>query len=530
MKRRDFLKGSTILAGGLASGVAMPALAQSRKETLVTLSESPNNLDVHGVGTNRPGYEVSWNTYDRLLTFGAKKDADGNDHYDSATLAPELAEEWTIGEMSATFKLRKGATFHDGTPVTAADVKWSFDRAVTVGGFPTFQIKAGSLEKSEQFVAVDDSTFRIDFLRNDRLTMPDLAVPVPIVINSGLAKKNATAADPWAMEWLKNNTAGGGAYRVDKYTPGTEVNYLRFDAWRSGRPPKMQRVIWRIVPSAGNRRALLERGDADISVDLPPKDVAELAQSKKLIVMCTPIENAMQYVGMLTTKLPFDNCQGAPGRRLRHPLSEDPRRGDVRPRPAALRRAGDGDQRRMAAALALCHRHGEGEAAADRGGLLQRFRDDAVLRPRRRRHQRAACRPRAGEPGAARHQDDDRQDPGRQLAFRVFEEIAAADHQRVRRLAQLPGLFLLLDLSRAEIVNTMSYQNPALDKLVDEARVTADPKRYEELTKGYIKIAFDEVPRIPLFQPYLNVAMQQSVAAYRYWFHRQLDYRQLRRA
>ena len=76
----------------------------------------------------------------------------------------------------------------------------------------------------------------------------------------------------------------------------------------------------------------------------------------------------------------------------------------------------------------------------------------------------------------------------------------------------------------------MSYQNPALDKLVDEARVTTDPKRYDELTKGYIKIAFDEVPRIPLFQPYLNVAMQQSVTGYRYWFHRQLDYRQLGRA
>jgi peptide/nickel transport system substrate-binding protein len=46
---------------------------------------------------------------------------------------------WDVTEMSATFKLRAGAKFHDGTPVTARDVKWSFDRAVKVGGFPTFQ-------------------------------------------------------------------------------------------------------------------------------------------------------------------------------------------------------------------------------------------------------------------------------------------------------------------------------------------------------------------------------------------------------
>ncbi|MDW4677710.1 ABC transporter substrate-binding protein, partial [Escherichia coli] len=87
---------------------------------------------------------------------------------------PELAEDMDSGAMSATFKLRKDATFHDGTPVTARDVKWSLDRAVSVGGFPTFQMKAGSLEKPEQFVVVDDHTVRVDFLRRDRLTVPDL--------------------------------------------------------------------------------------------------------------------------------------------------------------------------------------------------------------------------------------------------------------------------------------------------------------------------------------------------------------------
>ena len=98
--------------------------------------------------------------------------------------------------MSVLFKLRRNAKFHDGTPVTAKDVKWSLDRAVTVGGFPTFQMKAGSLEKPEQFVVVDDHTFRVDFLRKDKLTLMDLAVPVPCVFNSELVKKHATEKDP----------------------------------------------------------------------------------------------------------------------------------------------------------------------------------------------------------------------------------------------------------------------------------------------------------------------------------------------
>ena len=48
--------------------------------------------------------------------------------------------------------------------------------------------------------------------------------------------------------------------------------------------------------------------------------------------------------------------------------------------------------------------------------------------------------------------------------------------------------------------------------------------------EGFIDIAFDEVPRMPLFQPLLDVAMQKNVTGYRYWFHRQLDYRQLAKA
>src|SRR6201984_1066314 len=138
---------------------------------------------------------------------------DGSDYYDRDKFAPELAEEWTVGDMSATFKLRKDATFHDGTPIVAKDVKWSFDRAVTVGGFPTFQMKAGSLEKPEQFVVVDDHTFRIDFIRKDRLTIPDLAVVVPNIMHSELIKSKATASDPWGLHYTKTNIAGGGVDR-----------------------------------------------------------------------------------------------------------------------------------------------------------------------------------------------------------------------------------------------------------------------------------------------------------------------------
>ena len=76
------------------------------------------------------------------------------------------------------------------------------------------------------------------------------------------------------------------------------------------------------------------------------------------------------------------------------------------------------------------------------------------------------------------------------------------------------------------VFNTMSYKNPTMDALIDKARFTTG-KEYEEAVKGFIDIAFEEVPRVPIFQPLLDVAMQKNVTGYRYWFHRQLDYRQL---
>src|SRR5437588_11520152 len=314
MKRRDFLKS---MSGMAAAGALTPApaiwsaaKADARSETLLIVSEGgPNNLDIHGVGTTVRGYEVSWSCYDRLIRHEMKEGPGGVPYYDRDKFKPELAEDMKISDMSVTFKLKKNAKFHDGTPVTSKDAKWSLDRAVTVGGFPTFQMSAGSLTKAEQFVVVDDNTVRVDFLKKDRLTIPDLAVIVPCVINSGLVKKHATDKDPWGLEYTKQNTAGGGAYRVVNWNAGSEVVLERNDKWISGPLPKVKRVIWRIVPSAGNRRALLERGDADISYDLPNKDFVELKDIGKLDIVSTPYSNGIQYIGLNVKQPPFDNLK-----------------------------------------------------------------------------------------------------------------------------------------------------------------------------------------------------------------------------
>ena len=109
MKRREFLKSATALAATSVLGAPAalsPAKAQSRHESLLIISESgPNNLDIHGVGTNVPGYEVSWNCYDRLISHEMKTGPTGP-YYDKTKFKMELADDMNVGDMSVTFKLK----------------------------------------------------------------------------------------------------------------------------------------------------------------------------------------------------------------------------------------------------------------------------------------------------------------------------------------------------------------------------------------------------------------------------------------
>ena len=532
MKRRDFLKSVTALTAASAvsaPSVWSPAKAQSRQETLLIVSESgPNNLDIHGVGTNVPGYEASWNCYDRLISHEVK-DVNGTPYYDKYKFKPELAEDMNIGDMSATFKLRKDAVFQDGTPVTASDVKWSFDRAVTVGGFPTFQMSAGSLNKPEQFVVVDDHTFRVDFTKKDRLTIPDLAVIVPCVINSKLVKSKATAQDPWGLEYTKLNTAGSGAYKVTNWTTGSQVVLERNDNWKGGPPPKIKRIVWRMVPDAGNRRALLERGDADVSYDLPNKDFAELKTDGKLTIVSTPYSNGIQYLGMNVQNPPFNDLKV-----------------------------------RQAIAYAIPY---------------QKIMD-AVLY--------GLAKPTFGAPAGAPievawpqpHRFNTDLDKAKQLLAAsgagsinvplsfdlgfagVNEPIAVLIQESLAKIGvtttinKVPGANWRTELTKKtmplfenvfsgwldypeyffywcyhsgkSIFNTMDYQSPQMDTFIDGARTAAaigDTDSYAKDVKGFVDLAYTDMPRIPLYQPYVNVAMQKNITGYQYWFHRRLDYR-----
>jgi peptide/nickel transport system substrate-binding protein len=501
----------------------------SRAETLLLVQEyGPNSLDMQGIGSAQPVNGVAINCYDRLIRFKPVPLPGGaGNTFNMTDLEPELAESWQEASdgMSVTFRLRE-ATFHSGRPVTAKDVKWSLDRAVSIGGFATTQMAAGSLDKPEQFVALDDRTFRVDFIRRDKLTLPNLAVTIPFVFDSELAIRNG-GGDPWAKDWLKNNIAGSGAFRVESWKPGVETTYVRNDAWACGRRPALRRIIARDIPSPSTRRALLERGDADISYNLPPKDAKDLIEAGGSIkVVGVPVPNALWSLSLNTAKgpftdvrlrqavawaLPYDKIMQASlfGRAITMSGGpEKPTTAWPQPFPYTTNAA------RAKALVAEAAPDGLRTALIFDAGAATIAEPMAVLI-------KEALAPIGIDVELSKI-------PGANFRGELNKKIHPMAINRFGGWLDFPDYYFFWNFhGNNSIFNISSYQNPQMDRLIDAARFAPDQSSYQRDVEAFVAMAVRDVPAIPIAQPLHDVAMQKTIGGYQFWPSREPDFRYL---
>src|SRR3977135_101285 len=171
-----------VIALLLATGTVR---AQTRAETLrYVTGASVNTLDPNIPGSTPEAFAVSLSTYDRLVSFG-RKQLNGKWVFDLDSIRGELAESYDVSPdgLKLTFHLRKDAKFQDGTPVTADDVKWSLDRAVTAKILGKAQLLTGSMTDASQFRAIDPLTFEVTLPKPDKLALPNLATVYPLIIH-----------------------------------------------------------------------------------------------------------------------------------------------------------------------------------------------------------------------------------------------------------------------------------------------------------------------------------------------------------
>jgi len=511
--------------------------AQTRAETLrYVTGASVNTLDPNIPGSTRESFALSLSTYDRLVSFG-RKQLNGKWVFDLDKITGELAESYDVSPdgLKLTFHLRKDAKFQDGTPVTAEDVKWSLDRAVTAPVLGKAQLLTGSMTSADQFRVVDPLTFEVTLPKPDKLALPNLATVYPIIINSTLAKAHATPEDPWALAWLKENTAGSGPYIIETFKPGEQVTAKRNEAWNRGSPDKpafFKRLIIQSVPEPATRANLVERGDADIVIDLQASDVQALEAKGKLKVISTPQYNAVTFISMNNKMPPFDNINVR--RAIAYALPyDDMFKAALFGRGAPLFDATWADGKPPSGAYPIPQPVkldlDKAKAYLKEAGLPDGFSTSFSFNV----GQASTAEPMASliKESLAKIgiQVDIQKLPDAQMSTAINEKKLPFFTEGI--VAWLPSTdyFYRNFYTGDQRWNYSSINNPELVSIAQEARFEPDKAKYEEDGKKLNAINFEVMPQIPLWQPAQDAVMSPSIEGYTYEFHRQVDYRDLSR-
>ena len=552
--RRALLAAATLAALVANAGTAS---AQSRAETLRYVSGAAvNTLDPTLPGSTRESFAISLSTYDRLVAFGSRM-LDGRQVFDLAKVRGELAESYEVSPdaKTITFRLRKDAKFHDGSPVTAEDVKWSLDRAVSAASLAKAQLLTGSLTKPEQFRVVDPHTFEVTLPVPDQLALANLATVYPIIFNSKLAKQHATADDPWAQQWLKANTAGSGAYTVESWKPGEQIILRRNEGWTQkadDKPAAFRRIIAQTIPDASTRASLVEKGDADIVIDLQANDAIALEQKGKLKVISTPQFNALTLISFNNQMKPFDNVhvrraiayalpyedmfkaalfgRGAKLFGASWPDAKAPSGTFPIPQPVTLdleKAKKELAEAGMPNGFETTFSFNLGQAATAEPNRLIAARlvhvidDAAPPEP-----MAALIRESLGKIGI---KVEIQKLPDAQMSTLISDKKAPFFTEGI--VAWLPSTdyfyrnFYIGDIRW----NYASLADPDITKVANEARFERDPAKYEAMGKVLNTRHFELAPQIPVWQPAQDAVMAPNVDGYVYQFHRQVDYRDVRR-
>ena len=516
---------------------AEPVWAQSRAETLrYVTGAAVNTLDPNVPGSTREAFAVSLSTYDRLVSFG-RKQLNGKWVFDLDKINGELAESYEISPdgLKLTFHLRKDAKFQDGSPVTAEDVKWSLDRAVTAPVLGKAQLLTGSLTSADQFKAIDPLTFEVTLPKPDRLALPNFATIYPIIFNSKVAKANATADDPWAIGWLKEHTAGSGAYVIESFKPGEQVIMKRNEAWDRGTADKsasFKRVIVQTVPEPATRANLVERGDADITVDLQASDIQSLESKGTLKVISTPQYNAVTFISMNNTIPPFDNINVRRAVAFALPY-DDMFKAALFGRGTPLFGAEWTDGKPTTSAfpfpqpikLDLDKAKEYLKAAGMPDGFSTTFSFN-VGQASTAEPMAALVKESLGKIGV---KVEIQKLPDAQMSTQINEKKLPFFTEGIVAWFPTPDYFYRNFYIGNQRWNYASIDNKELTAIAQEARFEPDKAKYEEDARKLNAIHVATMPQIALWQPSQDAVMAKSIDGYTYQFHRQVDYRDLNR-
>lgn len=218
-------------------------------------------------------------------------------------IIPGLATAWEVSPdgKTWTFHLRPGVQFHDGTPLDAAAVTFSFERLLDPR-HPRYLGEAGSywrklLKDVQRVVALDPLTVEIHIARPYAPLLGDLA-QFPIV--------SPAAVTQWGDAFI-SHPVGTGAFAFESWTVGEQVVVHRNDQYW-GTPPPLDRIVFRVVVDARQRLVDLESGSVDLATSILPDEQPFVELHPDLVLYHTA-GNDVSYLAFNTQHPPFDDVR-----------------------------------------------------------------------------------------------------------------------------------------------------------------------------------------------------------------------------
>ncbi|MEU1880977.1 ABC transporter substrate-binding protein [Streptosporangium sp. NPDC020072] len=276
------LTGALALAACSSGGSSTPASQTGGGTAAKTLVvDTSFNLKTADPGrTYEPtGLTVGKAAYDTLLTF------DGSD---VTKPVPSLADSYELSAdgKKLTLKLHQGATFADGSPVTADDVVFSLNRVRDMKGTPSFLLDGVEVEKTDETTVTLTS-------KNPNPALPYI-LPNPAlgIINSKVAKEHGATADPGdkAEQYLNSTSLGSGPYTIESVNISSQVVLKANAKYWGPKKPVYDKVVIRNVESA-TQKLNVSRGDSQVALDLSGDQVNGLPGT--LQVTKTPSANVV---------------------------------------------------------------------------------------------------------------------------------------------------------------------------------------------------------------------------------------------
>lgn len=309
VSRRDLLRTLGVAGGGLAlAGTSATTLASglgsnrlqvevfqgdpgSRPELIVGVAAFLPNLDPgQGGASSIAGSRISPLFFETLLRVDyLASDPPGS----GSSIVVNIAESWTrIDDLTLEVKLRDGVLFHDGSQLTADDVKFTIDRVIDPNADPAMAVMKTSFITYAGVEVIDPLTLRI------LTTAPDAALEMRLATLRVVSKASVEAL---GLEGYALKPIGTGPYKVVEYVSNDHLILESFDEYFGGLPP-FSRVTLRMIPEVATRVAAIQSNEVQIITDVPPDQFMTLESDDSLKLDSIASSNAHFFY--FNTKVP----------------------------------------------------------------------------------------------------------------------------------------------------------------------------------------------------------------------------------